>query len=79
MNASVIMKQTPLIQEMTAAVATKYWNSNCKTCIHFQKYKHPLQELHYKNSAIGECKKMNTLVYTNNTKPKCGGILYEEK
>lgn len=74
MNASVIMKQTPMV----VAVATKYWNANCKTCIHFQKYKHPLQELHYKNSSVGECVKMKRMIF-NEVKPVCKSILYEEK
>lgn len=78
MNASVIMKQTPSLVKDMMVVAGTYWNANCKTCIHFQKYKHPLQELHYKNSPIGECKKMNKFIYKNSP-PKCGGVLYEEK
>jgi hypothetical protein len=77
MTTMAISMKRPLIQEMIFSY-TKFWNSNCKTCVHFQKYKHPLQELHYKNSAIGECVKMKRMIY-NEEKPVCKLLLYESK
>jgi len=75
---SQLMKRN-VLNEVIATVAVKYWNANCKTCKYLQKYKHPIQETHYNNvTIIGECKKMSLYVY-NNDKPRCGGILYEEK
>lgn len=73
-----LMKRNHL-NEAIAVAAVKYWNANCKTCKHFQKYTHPLQELHYQNGPVGECKKIKMLVYDINPSPKCGGLLYEEK
>lgn len=50
---------------------------NCNNCRHLMEYKHTLQELHYKNGPIGECKKLNRLIYSKNNIPVCGGMLYE--
>lgn len=77
MNSQLLKRNN--FTELIATVAVKYANINCKTCKHLQRYTHPIQEKHYNNVAvIGECKKMSLLIY-NNDKPRCKGILYEEK
>ena len=71
-----LMKRGNLNKIIVAA--SNSWNAKCKTCEHLQKYMHPLQELHYQNGPIGECKKMKVFIYDLN-KSKCQGLLYEEK
>ena len=77
MNQSLMIKQHILVQDI-ATFAKTFLNQSCVNCIHFQKFKHPLQEIHYPNSAIGTCRKMNRLIFKVQS-PRCMGVLYEEK
>lgn len=84
MNSPLLKRNCLNHYDEIAMVAVSYLNANCKTCKHLKKFPHPIknthpiQEIHYNKTIIGECKKLSLLVY-NNDKLHCAGLLYEEK
>ena len=77
MNTSIMVKHHTFLEKVVNT-HNKLFNGNCRNCFHFQKFKHPLQEIYYPNSAVGECRAMKKLIFKVQP-PKCLGVLYEEK